>query len=120
MTMEIILDWMDARSIAELILDEHPQIIALVISYLDFGLGADVLGQLPDDQQADVIARIATLQTVQPDAIRELEEGALQVEVEVQRETCSVSLAFEAEEKQVRRERRVIVEEGGGRRSKEG
>ena len=42
-----ILDWMDARSIAELILDEHPQIIALVISYLDFGLGADVLDQLP-------------------------------------------------------------------------
>ena len=41
-----ILDWMDARSIAELIIDEHPQIIALVISYLDFGLGADVLGQL--------------------------------------------------------------------------
>ena len=68
-----ILDWMDARSIAELILDEHPQIIALVISYLDFGLGADVLGQLPEDQQADVIARIATLQTVQPEAIRELE-----------------------------------------------
>ena len=60
-----ILDWMDARSIAELIIDEHPQIIALVISYLDFGLGADVLGQLPEDQQADVVARIATLQTMQ-------------------------------------------------------
>ena len=42
---------MDARSIAELILDEHPQIIALVISYLDFGLGADVLGQLPEDSK---------------------------------------------------------------------
>ena len=68
-----ILDWMDANSIAELIIDEHPQIIALVISYLDFGLGADVLGQLPEEQQADVIARIATLQTVQPDALRELE-----------------------------------------------
>ena len=68
-----ILDWMDANSIAELIIDEHPQIIALIISYLDFGLGADVLGQLPEDQQADVIARIATLQTVQPDALRELE-----------------------------------------------
>ena len=68
-----ILDWMDARSIAELIIDEHPQIIALVISYLDFGLGADVLGQLPEEQQADVIARIATLQTVQPEALRELE-----------------------------------------------
>ncbi|MEK9552207.1 MAG: flagellar motor switch protein FliG [Alphaproteobacteria bacterium] len=68
-----ILDWMDANSIAELIIDEHPQIIALVISSLDFGLGADVLGQLPEEQQADVIARIATLQTVQPEALRELE-----------------------------------------------
>ena len=44
-----------------------------MISYLDFGLGADVLGQLPEEQQADVIARIATLQTVQPEALRELE-----------------------------------------------
>ncbi|MEC7486554.1 MAG: flagellar motor switch protein FliG, partial [Pseudomonadota bacterium] len=60
-----ILDWMDARSIAELVIDEHPQIIALVISYLDFGLGADVLGLLPEESQPDVIARIATLQTVQ-------------------------------------------------------
>ena len=34
-----ILDWMDARSIAELVIDEHPQIIALIISYLDYGLG---------------------------------------------------------------------------------
>ena len=42
-----ILDWMDARSIAELISDEHPQIISLVISYLEFGLAADVLGLLP-------------------------------------------------------------------------
>ena len=41
-----ILDWMDARSIAELISDEHPQIISLVISYLEFGLAADVLGLL--------------------------------------------------------------------------
>ena len=65
---------MDARSIAELILDEHPQIIALVISYLDFGLGADVLGLLPEESQPDVIARIATLQTVQPEALRELED----------------------------------------------
>ena len=65
-----ILDWMDARSISELIIDEHPQIIALVISYLDFGLGADVLMLLPDEIQSDVIGRIATLETVQPDALR--------------------------------------------------
>jgi flagellar motor switch protein FliG len=69
-----ILDWMDARSIAELIVDEHPQIIALIISYLDYGLGADVLGLLPTKLQPEVIRRIATLQTVGPDALAELEK----------------------------------------------
>ena len=64
---------MDARSIAELISDEHPQIIALVVSYLEFGLAADVLGLLPHRLQPDIIKRIATLQTVQPDALAELE-----------------------------------------------
>ena len=68
-----ILDWMDARSISELILDEHPQIIALIISYLDHGQASDVLAQLPEEAQSDVIQRVATLQTVQPDALRELE-----------------------------------------------
>ena len=69
-----ILDWMDARSISELIVDEHPQIIALIISYLDAALGADVMSMLPDPIQPEIIQRIATLQTVQPDAIKELEE----------------------------------------------
>jgi len=69
-----ILDWMDARSIAELVADEHPQIIALVISYLDAGLGADVLGLLPEVMQSEVIRRIATLKTVGPDALRQLED----------------------------------------------
>ena len=68
-----ILDWMDARSIAELIIDEHPQIIALIISYLDAGQAADVLGLLPDALQSEIIRRIATLQTVGPDALSELE-----------------------------------------------
>jgi len=69
-----ILDWMDARSIAELISDEHPQIVALVVSYLDAGQAADVLGLLPENMQAEVIRRIATLKTVGPDALRELED----------------------------------------------
>ena len=69
-----ILDWMDARSIAELIIDEHPQIIALIISYLDSGQAADVLGLLPDGMQPEIVRRIATLQTVGPDALTELEK----------------------------------------------
>ena len=68
-----ILDWMDARSVAELISDEHPQIMSLIISYLDPGVAADVLVLLPEDVQADIIHRIATLETVQPDALAELE-----------------------------------------------
>ena len=68
-----ILDWMDARSIAELIQDEHPQIVALIVSYLDFGLASDVLGLLEVDLQSEVILRIATLETVDPAALRELE-----------------------------------------------
>lgn len=68
-----ILDWMDARAISELIIDEHPQIVALIVSYLDYSLAADVLTLLPEDLQPEIVRRIATLETVQPDAVRELE-----------------------------------------------
>jgi flagellar motor switch protein FliG len=68
-----ILDWMDARSIAELLQDEHPQIIALIISYLDYSQASDVLNLLPEDTQPEIVQRIATLETVDPEALRELE-----------------------------------------------
>lgn len=68
-----ILDWMDARSITELLQDEHPQIIALVVSYLDYSLASDVLNLLREDLQPDIVQRIATLETVDPEALRELE-----------------------------------------------
>ena len=69
-----ILDWMDARSIAELVQDEHPQIVALIISYLDYGLASDVLGLLDLNLQSEVITRIATLEMVDPEALKELEK----------------------------------------------
>ncbi len=68
-----LLDWMDPSAIAELITDEHPQIMALVIASLEPARAADVLRLLPDDLQPDIIERIATLNTVQPDALHELE-----------------------------------------------
>ncbi len=68
-----ILDWMDAPSIAELLFDEHPQIMALTIACLDYSLGASVLQLLPDTVQSEVVRRIATLNTVQPEALRDLE-----------------------------------------------
>lgn len=68
-----ILQWMDARSIAEMISDEHPQIVALVMSYLEYAVAADVLMLLHEDLRGEVIERIATLETVAPEAMEELE-----------------------------------------------
>ena len=68
-----ILEWMDSRAIAELIQDEHPQIIALIISYLDPAQGSDVLVMLDEKIQPEIVKRIATIQTVQPDALKDLE-----------------------------------------------
>ena len=68
-----ILEWMDSRAIAELIQDEHPQIIALIISYLEPAQGSDVLVMLDEKIQPEIIKRIATIQTVQPDALKDLE-----------------------------------------------
>jgi flagellar motor switch protein FliG len=68
-----ILQWMDARSIAEMITGEHPQIIAIIVSHLEFAIAADVLVLLPEEIQHEVIQRVATLDSVQPEAIAQLE-----------------------------------------------
>jgi flagellar motor switch protein FliG len=68
------LKWMDSRSIADLIRNEHPQIIAIVLSYLDSDQAAEIVGHLPERTRPDVILRIATLDGVQPAALKELDE----------------------------------------------
>jgi flagellar motor switch protein FliG len=68
------LKWMDARSVAEMMRTEHPQIVSIVLSYLDRDQAGEVLGLLPETQRADVIIRIATLDGVQPSALNELDE----------------------------------------------
>ncbi|MFW5816722.1 MAG: flagellar motor switch protein FliG, partial [Wenzhouxiangella sp.] len=55
------LKWMDPRSVAELIRMEHPQIIAIVLAYLEADNAAEVLSSLPERIRADVIMRLATL-----------------------------------------------------------
>ena len=67
------LKWMDPKSIAEIIRLEHPQIIAIVLSYLDADSAAQVLSNLPEDTRAGILMRIATLEGVQPAAIEELD-----------------------------------------------
>ncbi|MEX2375710.1 MAG: flagellar motor switch protein FliG [Dehalococcoidia bacterium] len=68
------LKWMDARAVVELIRFEHPQIIAIVLSYLDSDQAAEVLAQLPDNTHADLLMRIATMEGIQPAAMKELND----------------------------------------------
>ena len=68
-----ILSWMDARSIADMIQAEHPQVVAIILSVLEPMVAADVLAFLPVDSRAEVIQRVASLETVQPSAMVELE-----------------------------------------------
>lgn len=67
------LKWMDAKSIAEIIRLEHPQIIAIVLSYLEPANAAEVLSNLPENTRVGILMRIATLDGVQPAAIKELD-----------------------------------------------
>ena len=68
-----ILQWMDARSIADMIKTEHPQVTAIILSVLDHQVAADVLTFLPDETRPEIIQRVASLETVQPSAMQELE-----------------------------------------------
>ena len=68
------LKWMDARGIVELVRFEHPQIIAIVLSYLDSDTAAGVLSMLPENTRADLLMRIATMDGIAPAAMKELNE----------------------------------------------
>jgi flagellar motor switch protein FliG len=68
------LKWMDPRAVAELIRQEHPQIIAIVLAYLDPDHAAEVIGAFPEWLRVDIVMRIATLDGIQPSALTELDE----------------------------------------------
>jgi flagellar motor switch protein FliG len=68
------LKLMDARGVSNLIRQEHPQIIAIVLAYLDSDRAAEVLSQFPEQLRADVVMRIATLDGIQPAALTELDD----------------------------------------------
>jgi flagellar motor switch protein FliG len=73
------LKWMDAPSVAEMIRNEHPQIIATIMAHLERDHASEVLNLLPERMRNDVMMRIATLEGVQPMAMRELNEVLTQL-----------------------------------------
>ena len=68
------LKWMDARQVATIIQNEHPQIQTIVLSYLEPEQSAEILSQFPEPVRLDLIMRIANLEEVQPAALQELNE----------------------------------------------
>ena len=68
------LKWMDADSVALILKHEHPQICAIVLSSLDSDHAAEVLSQLPRDRLPDIMMRVASLETIHPAALEELDE----------------------------------------------
>ena len=67
------LKWMDPVAIAELVGDEHPQIISIVLSQLDADLAASVLTALDEETRTDVLMRVAKTEEVNPSALEELD-----------------------------------------------
>lgn len=73
------LKWMDPQSVAELIRNEHPQIIATILVHLEREHACDILSQFSERLRNDVVLRIATLDGVQPVALRELNDVLTQL-----------------------------------------
>ncbi|MFI4894891.1 MAG: flagellar motor switch protein FliG [Steroidobacterales bacterium] len=68
------LKWMEPRSVGDMLRNEHPQIIAIVLAYLDPDQAAEVLVHLNENMRAEILMRIASLEGVHPTALDELDQ----------------------------------------------
>jgi flagellar motor switch protein FliG len=68
------LKWMDAGAVAELLRNEHPQIVAAILVHLDYDQASSVLKAFTERQRNEVMVRIATLDGIQPAALKDLNE----------------------------------------------
>nr|MDE2616457.1 flagellar motor switch protein FliG [Burkholderiales bacterium] len=73
------LKWMDPMSVAELLRNEHPQIVAAILVHLDYDQSADILKYLTERQRNEVMLRIATMEGIQPNALKDLNEVLFRV-----------------------------------------
>jgi flagellar motor switch protein FliG len=68
------LKWMDPAAVAELLRNEYPQIVAAILVHLEYDQASSVLKSLPERQRNEVMVRIATLDGIQPSALKDLNE----------------------------------------------
>ncbi len=65
----------DPLQLVNFLQNEHPQVIALVMSYLEPTMAAQVLGALPEELQIEVVKRIALLERTSPEIVKEIEKN---------------------------------------------
>jgi flagellar motor switch protein FliG len=68
------LKWMDSAAVAELIKNEHPQIVATILVHLDRDQASEIMMNFTERLRNDALLRIATLDGIQPTALRELND----------------------------------------------
>lgn len=68
------IKWIDSTTIATFLRNEHPQTIALVLAHMDVEKAAEILLQIPKEIQGDVVMRIANLDRINPELVREVQE----------------------------------------------
>jgi flagellar motor switch protein FliG len=68
------LKWMEPSAVAELMRHEHPQIVAAILVHLESDHAAAVLKHFGERQRNEVLVRVATLDGIQPSAMRDLNE----------------------------------------------
>jgi flagellar motor switch protein FliG len=68
------LKWMDPASVAEMLRNEHPQIVAAILVHLDYDQASDVIKLFPERQRNEVMLRVATMEGIQPSALKDLNE----------------------------------------------
>jgi flagellar motor switch protein FliG len=68
------LKWMDPAAVGELLRVEHPQIVAAILVHLDFEQAAEVLKTFSERQRNEVLVRVATLDGIQPAALKDLND----------------------------------------------
>lgn len=71
------LDPVDPRTLSNLVRKEHPQTIALILAYIESAKSAQVLAQLPVETQVEVCLRMASLDTVSPQTLRDVEQALM-------------------------------------------
>jgi flagellar motor switch protein FliG len=73
------LKWMDAATVADLVKNEHPQIIATILVHLEADHASEILNFFSDRLRNDIVLRIATLEGIQPNALKELNDVMLRL-----------------------------------------